>query len=128
MKKVLIICLIGALLLGLCACTRVTVPQDAAVTLRFHYMDVSVDVQLPEAEAAQLRDMVAGKALSFDTPSCGFDRDASFAIDGRVFCPACDTCCIIRDCTSGKYLNVSQAERDLLDRIFEAYGGFFPCV
>ena len=128
MKKVLTLCLIGALLLGLCACASVSVRQDAAVSLRFHYMDVSVDVQLSETEAAQLRGIVDGKALYFDNPSCGFSEDASFAIGGRVFCPACDTCCIIRDCTSGKYLSISQAERDLLDQIFAAYGGFFPCV
>ncbi len=128
MKKLVILCLIGAFLLGLCACSRVTLREDAPVTLRFHYMDVSADVSLPEAEAAQLRGIVEGKALSFDNPSCGFAEDVSFEINGRVFCPACDTCRIIKDCSSGKYLNISQAERELLDQIFANYGGFFPCV
>ena len=128
MKKILVLCLIGALLLGLCACGRVTVREAAAVSLRFHYMETTVDMELSDPEAAQLRGIVDGKALSFDNPSCGFSEDVSFAIGGRVFCPACDTCCIIKDCASGKYLNISQAERELLDKTFEAYGGFFPCV
>ena len=127
MKKIVILCLIGALLLGLCACVRVSVREDAAVTLHFHCRDVSVDVPLSETEAAQLRDIVDGKALFFDTPSCGFTKDVSFIVNGRTFCPACDKCCYVRDGTSGNYLKLSQAERDLLEQIFEQHGGFFPC-
>lgn len=47
MKKLVILCLIGALLLGLCACSRVTLREDAPVTLRFHYMDVSAETAAP---------------------------------------------------------------------------------
>ena len=126
MKKVLFLCFL-ALCIVLSGCSHVTVKQNASASLRFHYGDASVDTQLFEEEAAQLCDIVNGKALYRDNPACGFDESISFQIDGKVFCPARDSCCIVQEHDSGKYMNISQPERDALERIFENHGGFFPC-
>ena len=126
MKKVLFLCFL-ALCIVLSGCSHVKVKQNASASLRFHYGDASVDTKLSGEEATQLCDIVNGKALHRDDPSCGFDESISFQIDGKTFCPVRDDCCIVQDRDSGKYISISQAERDLLERIFENHGGFFPC-
>ena len=127
-KKIIAFALAALLLLILCACGHVTVTEGASAQLRFCYLDETIDVRLSKEEAAQLRSIVNGKTLYSDNPSCGFSEDVSFEIDGIVFCPACDTCCIVTESSSGKFFDVSQAERDVIEMIFEAHGGFFPCV
>lgn len=115
-------------LLTLCSCGKVSVDKNQPVELVYKYAGASVDVQLTEQESEQIISIVVGKELYFDNPSCGFDDNVSLRVNGKIFCPACDTCCTVKDCSSGQFFNISQAERDIIEEIFESHGGHFPCV
>ena len=128
MKRMAPLFFVAALVFSLNACAHVSVDRDGSEYLHYHCGDISVDTVISEEEAAQLLGVIDGKALYSDNPSCGFDESISFQIGGQTFCPACDGCCIVQDCHSGQFFNISESERETIDRIFEAYGGGFPCV
>ena len=128
MKRILICVLAAFLLLTLCSCGKVSVNTDRTVRLVYKYDSASVDVNLSEQESNMILSIFDGKELYFDNPSCGFDKNVSLRVNGRIFCPACDTCCTVKDCGTGQFFKITQAERDTIERIFVIYGGHFPCV
>lgn len=105
-----------------------SVDKNQSIELVYKYEDSSVDTQLSEQESEQIINIFDGKELYFDNPSCGFDENVSLRVNGKIFCPACDTCCTVKDCSSGQFFTVSQSERDMIEEIFETHGGHFPCV
>ena len=128
MKRILVFVLMTFLLLILCSCGKVTVDKNQSVQLIYKYAGASVDVQLSEQESDKITNIFDGKELFFDNPSCGFDENVSLRVNGKTYCPACDTCCTVKDCSSGQFFTVSQSERDTIEEIFETHGGHFPCV
>ena len=128
MKRLFALILIVAVVAALCGCSRVRISEDRPVTLVFRCGDTSVEEPLTDAEAAQVIEIFEGKALSFDNPSCGFTADVSLRVGGHIFCPACDQCRIVMDLTSLRYFSLTQAERDVIESIFAAHGGYFPCI
>ena len=127
-RSIMIACLALTLLLLLSSCGRVYVSSDQLAELTYQYGDVSVSSTLTKEESELLLSIVGGKMLYADDPSCGFDVNISFKISDRIFCPACDSCCTIKDCKTGKYFSISDSERETIESIFEKYGGKFPCV
>ena len=128
MKKV-ILCIISiCLAFALCSCGRVSAGGSEPVELKFHYDGASVDAVLSEQDSEVIRNMFDGKELYFDDPSCGFNENVSLRVDGKVFCPACDKCAVVKDCGSGQYFELSESERRELVKIFSQHGGSFPCV
>ena len=128
MKKTLLLICSLLILVLLTSCSRVFVSSDALAELTFKYGDISVSATLTKEESEQLSNIVNGKTLYAGNPSCSFDVNISFQIRDRVFCPACDSCGKVKDCKTGKYFNISEAERETIESIFEKYGGSFPCV
>lgn len=128
MKRFTLCLVVFAIAVMLCACHRVHVNEAETVTLVFCNGETAVETQLSEAESKQISEIFNGKTLYQDHPSCGFDRNVSLRVDGTIFCPALDGCCIVKDESSGMYFKITQAERDLIDSIFFAHGGQFPCI
>lgn len=128
MKK-LILCFISiCLAVSLCACSKVSVDSTQTVELVFRYGSSSVETQLSEQDSSYIFEILDGKELYSDSPSCGFDENVSFVINGKRYCPACDKCCTVKDCSSGMYFEISRSERNTIEDIFSKYGGYFPCV
>ena len=128
MKRTIPFCFCFLFILILCSCGKVSVDKNQTVQLVYKYTDANVDVQLSKQESETILDIFDGKELFSDNPSCGFDENISLRFDGRIYCPACDTCCTVKDCSSGQYFTVSRSERDTIEKIFNTHGGHFPCV
>ena len=112
----------------LCGCQRVHVNEAQPVTLTFHYEGTNVEAQLTDEEAGQIMELLDGKTLHRDQLACGFDENISLMVGDKRYCPACDGCCFVKDAGSGMYFKITQAERNLIDRVFAAHGGQFPCI
>lgn len=69
-----------------------------------------------------------GKREYRDNPACCFSEDISITIGKYTFALACDSCGVVKDCATGKYIFISDAERDVLENLFTSRGGKFPCV
>lgn len=98
------------------------------VRLDYENGDVRVHKQLSAEDARRVGEMLGGKLLLWDEPSCGFSQNASLSAGGRTYCIACDTCPVIQDFQSGKYFGISEEEREELDALLKRYGAIFPCV
>lgn len=99
---------------------------DANAVLNFVYSDKNINVTLNEEESTTIKDMFDRKRLYKDNLACGFTESVSISFDGMVFCVACDMCPIIK--FDNKFFRISEKDREILNLIFEKYGGFFPCV
>lgn len=108
---------------------KVQVEEGAAVALIYRDAETAVDLKLSETERRQVIGLLNGKERHSDIPSepmCGFTDQIAFRVGDRVFSPACDTCSIVMEYDTGLYLEISQAERDVIDGIFAAHGLRFP--
>lgn len=103
---------------------------ETRARLVYKYGDKDIDVQLSAGESELLRTILDGKRLHSGVitgePSCGFTGDVSIRFDGQVFCVANDSCAVIA--LEGKYLDIPETDRKTIDRVFEKYGGSFPCI
>lgn len=119
-----IICLI----FSLSSCVFVNIDKNSSVELIYLYDDVDVDTQLSKEESKEIIEIFSGKVLLPDNPSCGFDENVSLRINEKIYSPACDDCCIVKDWSSGKYFSISRSQRDTIEEIFSTHGGHFPCI
>ena len=135
MKKVVqifISCLLViSLALVLFSCSKSSVRSGSAVQLNFKVHDHDIEATLTEEEAARVIEILSGK--SYDSfaegiPSCGFDPAVSFRIDGRIYAIAMDTCGTVRDYGNLRFIHLTDEEIDYIHRLFEKYGGSFPCI
>jgi len=94
--------------------------------LTYIYSDKNIDISLSAEESETIKNMFNGKKTYSDNPSCGFTEDVSIRFDNLIFCIACDQCPIVK--LEGKYFKISKADREVINLIFEKYGGSFPCV
>lgn len=94
--------------------------------LTYIYSDKNIDISLSAEESETIKNMFNGKKTHSDNPSCGFTEDVSIRFDNLIFCIACDQCPIVK--LEGKYFKISKADREVINLIFEKYGGSFPCV
>ena len=127
MKKALVCFLTLILVHVICAC-RVSVPKNQTVELVYKDPDTDIHAQLSEDESKKVIEIFNGKHLYFGSPSCGFGEEVSLRINGKSYAPACDNCCIIKDCSSGMYFDISASEREIVEEYFAAYGVTFPCT
>ena len=129
MKKLLAIVLSAILLLSVAGCGQTQINDTTQATLKFIYADKEIVQVLDADDTAKIAEMFSGKALDgSSTPSCGFDEDISITFGNQVFAIACDDCAVVKDCSSGKYFDITNEDKEYLVSLFEEYGGFFPCV
>ena len=131
MKRLLVILIILSVMLSVCACSKTNVSKNADVTLTFLYEDKDIRVTLTEEEAEKVIDILNGKnydPISSGVPSCGFNKNISLEVGGRIFAIACDTCNCIQDLGNLRYFEISLQDMAYIHSLFEKYGGYFPCV
>lgn len=133
LKKVLILLVAAVILLGIFyeVKNRTYLDQENTVDLIFCYDTKNVHVQLTPAESKKVVQILNHRSyyslLLDGEPSCGFDKNVSFEINGVIYCMACDRRSTVKELPSGKYFDVSEEGRAQIVHIFEKYGGFFPC-
>ena len=125
------LCLILLLIL-LTGCGRVSVSGDPSCRVIYQYGDISFSETLTAEEASAVARILNGKVITrywFSTPSCGFDRNIALEVNGVRYAIACDQCATLMVCgTINSYIELTREERDVLEAIFTARGGKFPCV
>ena len=127
-RRILSLALILVLLCALSGCEIQMLDSNAAGTIMYTYGDVTFTDTLSAAEVAEAAKILNGKITFADYPACGFDEDISFTIDGVTFALACDKCGLVKNCDTGLYITISEAQRAVLEAMFTSRGGRFPCV
>ncbi len=106
MKKVFCLLLSVLLLMGCAGCAVIF--HSAGTPVRICYnrkdtppdaSDVSFDLELSQEEANLVLFVLNGKSRDWDLAvtgaACGFGREQSFIVHGRVYCVAQDGCNVI---------------------------------
>ena len=131
----MILLLLLPLLLTACSITQLQANEK--VELTFIYCDSNIQVNLTPEESAKVIEILDGNPydpLWGGVPSCGFDGNSSLKVDvslkvgNRTYAIACDTCPSVLDVSKLRYFGISQSEMDYIHKLFESYGGRFPCV
>lgn len=131
MKRYFAIFITLVLMLSICGCSKTSVNNNADVTLTFIYGEENISVMLEDDEAEKIVDILDGNnyvPISSGVPFCGFDKNISLKVGGRVFAIACDTCNCIQDLGNLRYFVIPQEDMEYIHSLFETYGGYFPCV
>ena len=128
MKKLLFILMSVALVLSLSSCalvSRVRLDKDAEVTLIFD----DINVVLTDEEADRVFEIFDGakkQSLFWGTPSCGFNENVALQIGMTRFKIACDTCGTAMVGT--RAIVIDDEDIEYIHKLFEKYGGHFPCI
>lgn len=88
----------------------------------------NIYVKLTEEEVSTVTKILNNKRSYIDNPSCGFDKNVSITFGNDIYCIACDKCGIIKLWHKEKYIFISDEDREKINKIFENYGGTFPCI
>lgn len=132
MRKLLCLVLVLLCVFSAAGCSKVSVSENASAKVVYDYNGISFSEVLTEQETAAVAQILNGKrTVSYwgSTPSCGFDSDIAIVIGGTRYALACDKCTTLKVCgTLATYIEISQSERDVLEKIFTSRGGKFPCV
>ena len=131
MKRLFAVLTFLVVLFSICGCSKTSIDSNADVTLTFIYGEENISVTLEDDEAKKIVDILDGNnydSLSSGVPSCGFDKNISLKVGGRVFAIACDTCNCIQDLGNLRYFDIPQEDMEYIHSLFEKYGGYFPCV
>lgn len=107
---------------------RVQINTNSKVILVYKYSDKDIDVELTEEESNKIIELFNGKVLLKDNPSCGFDKDVSFIINGNYYEIAEDGCGIIYSDRENRYIRLSNKEKEIYKEIMDKYGAKCPCV
>jgi len=131
-KKVLILAL-GILFVVVCFfiffINRINMEFAATAETRFVYGGVNEKNQLDAKELEIIKSIFDGKTMTMDSPSCGFTENVSIVFnDSDTFCIACDTCPIVYWIEEGRYIKLTEEEKEQLYSILEKYGFRFPCI
>lgn len=110
---------------------RVDAKFATSASLRYHYAGKSIDTKVTDSDLRDLKEILVGRSYP-DSPACGFSADVAITLtDGNrsmTFCPACDTCSVIRIGNTNRYIGIRDDQRKRLDAILAKYSMIFPCV
>jgi hypothetical protein len=129
-KYIIIISVILILLLGGYFMFNIFAPKinisSTSASLTYVYGSQNINTSLSTEEGELLKSIFNNKRLYSDNPSCGFTEEVSIRFENFVFCIACDDCPIVK--FGNKYFKISTVDRKTIEKIFEKYGGSFPCI
>ena len=127
-KKLLVIALAVLAVLFLIHRNALHLGNPGSAVLTYSYGEIYIWEELYGADVDAVVEILNGKMKHNDNPACGFDEDIAIIIGGHTFALACDSCGVVKDCESGKYIYISDGEREILESLFTSRGGKFPCV
>ena len=125
MKRFLCIILAWLTVVALGGCS-----QEPEVELTFVCYGEDIHVKLEGEEAQKVAQILDNKVydLFFGIPACGFDKDVSIRVNGRIYAIARDTCNNGLDYGNLRFFSVSEQDMEYIHSLFEKYGGYFPCI
>lgn len=130
--KAILCILLTIMLLPMIGCSRLSVSENGSYKVVYQYADISFSEELTAEEAAAVVQILNGKVKTqswLGTPSCGFDKNIAIVINGTRYALACDKCTTLKVYgAANTYIELTQAERDVLEAIFTIRGGKFPCI
>ena len=131
MKRFFAVFIILVVLISICGCAKTNINKNADVTLNFIYGDKDIRVTLEDDEAEKVIAILNGNnyaPIASGIPSCGFDKNISLKVGGRVFAIACDTCNCIQDLGNLRFFDIPKEDMEYIHSLFEKHGGKFPCI
>ncbi len=127
MKRTLALFLSIVIIFLFTSCSSVVNISDGTTAfLTYIYDNKNINTELTDEESNTIRQMFNGKELYNDSPSCGFSENISIRFGNYTYCIANDRCGVIK--VGFQYFNISDNERDELEKILKSYGADFPCV
>ena len=95
----------------------------------FRYGERDAVQPISSEDLSRICDLLDGKRLYSDDPSCGFSDDVSVVMNGTErFCFACDSCPVVYWKNKNKFIKLSEKENEELKGILALYGFEFPCL
>ena len=95
----------------------------------FRYGERDAVQPISAEDLSRICDLLDGKRLYSDDPSCGFSDDVSVVMNGTErFCFACDSCPVVYWKNKNKFIKLSEKENEELKGILALYGFEFPCL
>jgi hypothetical protein len=116
-------------ILSLTGCHRVKITaSEGSVQFCKGSTQIRNDPLTPE-EVASVKEVLHGKReyTAVAAPNCGFSRTISITIGDTTYALATDKCPAVKNMETGKYIDITNAERNILEEIFTSRGGYFPC-
>lgn len=100
------------------------------VSIKYDFLQKNIDERLSKSDSEEIKKILNNRSLFSDNPSCGFSKDISFQFnDGDIiYSIARDTCPMFKDEKTGTYFQISEKERDRINKILEKYGVTFPAL
>ena len=115
-----------------CASQKVTLSAEATGAVVYRHNGVAFEEALTVEQLEAVIDIVDGKKLPPETvtgvPNCYFTENIAIVLDGRRFLLACDSCAMLKDSQTQRYISLSETECQTLHEIFAVHGGTFPCI
>jgi hypothetical protein len=102
--------------------------QTVSAAVIYNYGDKSIQEALSNEEALTIYNVFNGKTLVAQSSTFLFTNDVSIRFGDQTFCVACDGSTVIKLQNKNMYFNITPAERQIINGVFEKYGGEFPCV
>lgn len=130
MKKIVCVALVLLMVLFI-GYNRVWLGFDMSGWVVYDRNGISFEMDLSGEEVMAVKEVLNGKMIDpsfMSTPACGFDYDVAIIINGRRFGLALDGCGTVQYFGSLGYIHISAEEQDVLEGIFTARGGKFPCI
>ncbi len=109
------------------------IPQNVQIrTSSAQMIYINGDLQFKESltneEALAVYAVFNGKTLKEDSPTRTFTSNVSIRFGEQIFCIACDRSLVVKLQNKDKYFAILEADRNLIESLFEKFGGTFPCV
>jgi hypothetical protein len=100
------------------------------VSIKYDFLQKNIDERLSKSDSEEIKKILNNRSLFSDNPSCGFSKDISFQFNEGdiIYSIARDTCPIFKDEKTGKYFQISEKERNKINKILEKYGASFPAL
>lgn len=128
-----LICAVAVLvMLGVIAtlsgCTPIHHSEKASGRVLYNREGISVDEPLTEEEVATVVSVLNGKLAESIFPTeyaCGYDERQALQIGFTTYYLAQDDCAYIQNGLNEKSFELTDEEREMLERIFKAHGAMY---